>query len=50
MAGLDTQLPTQSAGVRTRDCDLPKPSACAGMVGAVIGTATLTIGILRLIG
>ena len=42
IAHLDTRLSTQIANLETR--------LVRGMVGTVIATATLTVGILRLIG
>ncbi len=49
IATLDTRLSTQIAGVRTEVANL-ETRLIRWMVGTVIATATLTIGILRLIG
>ena len=50
IGGSTRQFSMEGVGVRTRDCDLLKPGACAGMVGAVVATATMTVGIVRFIG
>ena len=49
IAGLDTGLSTEIAGVRTELANL-ETRLIRWMVGTVIATATLAVGILRLIG
>ena len=49
IAALDTRLSTQMGGVRTEIANL-ETRLIRWMVGTVIATATLTVGILRLIG
>ena len=49
IAGLDTRLSMEIASVRTEIANL-ETRLIRGMVGTVIATATLTAGILRLIG
>ncbi len=49
IAALDTRLSTQIAGVRTEVANL-ETRLIRWMVGTVIATATVTIGILRLLG
>ena len=49
IASLDTRLSTQIAGVRTEIANL-ETRLVRWMVGTVIATATLTVGILRLLG
>ena len=49
IAGLDTRLSTEIAGVRAEMANL-EARLIRWMVGTVIATATLTVGILRLIG
>lgn len=49
IAALDTRLSTQIAGVRAEIASL-ETRLIRWMVGTVIATATLTVGILRLIG
>ena len=49
LAGLDTRLSTQIAGVGAEMANL-ETRLIRWMVGTVIATATLTVGILRLIG
>ena len=46
---LDTRLSTQIAGVRTEIANL-ETRLIRWMVGTVLATATLTVGILRLFG
>ena len=48
-AGLDTRLSTQIAEVRTEIANL-ETRLIRWMVGTVLATATLTVGILRLFG
>ena len=49
IAALDTRVSTEIAGVRTEIANL-ETRLVRWMVGTVIATATLTVGILRLIG
>ena len=49
IVGLDTRLSMEIAGVQTEIANL-ETRLIRGMVGTVIATATLTAGILRLIG
>jgi len=49
IANLDTRLSTDIAGVRTELASF-ETRLIRGMVGTVIATATLTVGILRLLG
>ena len=49
IAGLDARLSTQIAGARAEMANL-ETRLIRWMVGTVIATATLTVGILRLIG
>ena len=49
IANLDTRLSTDIAGVRTELASL-ETRLIRWMVGTVIATATLTVGILRLLG
>ena len=49
IAALDTRLSTQISDVRTEIANL-ETRLIRWMVGTVIATATLTVGILRLIG
>ena len=49
ITGLHTRLSTQIAGVRAEIASL-ETRLVRWMVGTVIATATLTVGILRLIG
>ena len=49
IAGLDTRLSTEIAGARAEMANL-ETRLIRWMVGTVIATATLTVGILRLIG
>ena len=49
IANLDTRVSTEIAGVRTEIANL-ETRLVRCMVGTVIATATLTVGILRLIG
>ena len=49
IAGLDTRLSTQVAGLGAEMANL-ETRLVRWMVGTVIATATLTVGILRLIG
>ena len=49
IAALDTRVSTEIAGVRTKIANL-ETRLVRWMVGTVIATATLTVGILRLIG
>jgi flagellar biosynthesis/type III secretory pathway protein FliH len=49
IAALDTRVSTEIAGVRTEIANL-ETRLVRWMVGTVIATATLTVGILRLMG
>ena len=49
IAGLDTRLSTQIAEVRTEIANL-ETRLIRWMVGTVLATATLTVGVLRLFG